>query len=74
MISNYEEQELANGSLKGGKRKYKDDVSEKNTLSPNQFNKIMIAARQKYSKEDFDSINLNEVVNAKCRQVKFKLV
>jgi len=73
MTNYYDEKELANGSLKGGKRKYKSDVIEKVTLSPNRWGKIMVAARRKYPKEDFDSINLNEVANGKCRQVKFKL-
>jgi len=33
----------------------------------------MQMARKKFPKEDVDSINLGDLVNAKCRQVRFKL-
>ena len=69
----YEEQELANGRIGGGKRNYMGSVQDKDALSPNRLNRIICAAKRKF-KEDFESMgNLNEVVNAKCRQVRYKL-
>ena len=71
--SHYEEEELAKGSLSGGKRKWKDAVTEREPLSPHRLGKIIQSARKRFSKEDIDSLNLSDLVNSKCRQVRFKL-
>ena len=72
--SQYQEQELANGRVGGGKRKYKDTIQEKVALSPNRYSKILTAAKRRFSKEEFDGMgNVKEVVNSKCRQVRLKL-
>ena len=65
----FSEEELANGRLTAGKRKYKDTIQEKNALSAGRMKVIIGHVRKKY-KEDIQ--NISEVINSKCRQVNNK--
>lgn len=69
----YSEEELSKGTMNGGKRKWKDTVTERDALSPHRLGKTLQLARRKFAKEELESLNINDLVNSKCRQVRFKL-
>ena len=72
MSNKYSEAELANGSVNGGKRKFKDAINNKASLSPARLAAITAKARRAH-KDDFDQIrDFNEVINSKCRAVSHK--
>ena len=60
----YTVNELANGRLVGGKRRYKDNSQDKTALSPGRLSTILHHAKKKY-REEYENIeNLNEVINS----------
>ena len=63
---------LANSRYNGGTRKFKNTKVEKIMISPKRLNTILRKAKNIYHK-DFDEININEVVNGKCRKEDYKL-
>ena len=64
--------ELANSRYNGSTRKFKNTKVEKIMISPKRLNPILRKAKNIYH-EDFDEININEVVNGKCREEDYKL-
>ena len=64
--------ELANSRYNGGTRRFKNTKVEKIMISPKRLNTILRKAKTIY-REDFDEININEVVNGKCRKEDYKL-
>ena len=70
LVRVYSQDELANGRLVGGKRKYMNLLQEKSALSPGRMATILNQAKKKY-RDEYEAIqNMNEVINSKCRQVK----
>lgn len=69
----YQEEELAKSAMNGGKRKWKHTVTERSALSPHRFARVLQAARKKFTKEEIESLDMNGLVNSKCRQVRYKL-
>ena len=67
----YSHVELAEGRVGGSKRKYKAEEIQTKPLSPTRLKLILSQAKKKY-KLDYEKLNINEIINSKCRQIKMK--
>lgn len=69
LAKRFSEEELANGRLHAGPRKFKNEIQHKDALSPGRLNAILTKAK-KNLREDFDDIkDIGEIINSKCRKV-----
>ena len=65
----YTREELANGSYTAGVMKYKNSQISSDALTPNRLMKILSVSKRKYPGE-FESLNIQQVVNEKCRKTR----